>query len=85
MQVKIFDTHVKTIDDRYYHFDVVVTDKSQQEVEDFAKQYLSSIGVEHTEIVQNSCKFCHNEVASKDMQDEIDQNEFYIIPMQGCP
>ena len=84
MKVKIYDTHVNT-NDAYYHFDVVVQDSSQEEVENFAKKYLEAIGVEKAEIRQERCLFCHEELANQGAIDAIERRGYYIIPMQGCP
>ena len=84
MKVKIYDTHVST-KDAYYHFDVVVLEKTQEEVEAYAKAYLEEIGVEFTSIVQNRCLFCHEEMADKMVIESIGKHGYYIIPMQGCP
>lgn len=84
MKVKIYDTHVHT-KDSYYHFDVVVIEKTQEEVESYAKKYLDEIGVEFTTIEQNRCLFCHEEIADESVVKNIQTNGYYIIPMQGCP
>lgn len=84
MKVQIFDTHVHT-DDSYYHFDVVVVDKTQEEVEAYAKAYLKKIGVDFGKISQNRCLFCHEEIADEKMIQAIEAHGHYIIPMQGCP
>jgi len=84
MKVQIYDTHVNT-NDTYYHFDVVVVDKTQKEVEVYAKEYLKKIGVDFGKIFQNRCNFCHEEIASETMIKAIKTHGYYIIPMQGCP
>ena len=84
MNVKIYDTHVNT-KDAYYHFDVVVKDATQVEVESYAKAYLEAIGVEDAQITQERCQFCHEELANKGAIDAIENKGYCIIPMQGCP
>ena len=84
MKVKIYDTHVNT-KNAYYHFDVVVKNATLDEVESYAKAYLKAIGVEDAQIVQERCQFCHEELASQEAIKEIENNGYYIIPMQGCP
>jgi len=84
MKVNVYDTHVHT-KDSYYHFDVVVENKTQEEVEAYAKKYLKEIGVEFASISQNRCQFCHEEMANEKMIESIEKNGYYIIPMQGCP
>ena len=84
MKVKIYDTHMNS-KDAYYHFDVVVKDASQVEIEGYAKAYLEAIGVEYTHITQKRCQFCHEELANQEAIDAINNEGYYIIPMQGCP
>ena len=84
MKVKIYDTHINT-KNAYYHFDVVVKNATQDEVENYAKVYLKAIGVEDAQIVQERCQFCHEELANQGAIDAIENSGYYIIPMQGCP
>ena len=84
MKVKIYDTHVNS-KNAYYHFDVVVKNATQDEVESYAKAYLKAIGVEDAQIVQERCQFCHEELADQDTINSIENNGYYIILMQGCP
>jgi len=84
MKVKVYDTHVNT-KDAYYHFDVVVKNASQIDVEKYAKKYLNDIGIEDAEITQERCQFCHEELANQGAIDAIGAQGYYIIPMQGCP
>lgn len=85
MKTHVYDTHVKTQNGDYYHFDVLVSDKTQKNVESYAKHYLSSIGVDEAEVSQNACHFCHSELAKSEIKAIIEKDGFYIIPMQGCP
>lgn len=84
MKVKIYDTHVNT-KNAYYHFDVLVSEKRQEEVEAYAKIYLEEIGVTFENITQNRCLFCHEEVADEEVIQNIKNNGYHIIPMEGCP
>ncbi len=45
MQIHVFDTHVMTVSGEYIHFDVLVNNENIKEVEQYAKQYLDSLGV----------------------------------------
>ena len=85
MKVHIYDTHVKTENGNYYHFDVLVSDETKAKATKFAQLYLDSIGVSSADIKQNSCDFCHSEAANPAVQQEIEASGYYIIPMQGCP
>ncbi len=85
MNVHIYDTHVKTDEGQYYHFDVLVSDTSKDKATEFAALYLKSIGVEGADIQQQSCNFCHSELANPSVQQQLRTQGFSIIPMQGCP
>ncbi len=85
MKTHVYDTHVKTKNGDYYHFDVLVSDETIKNAGDYAKQYLTSIGIDNAEFSQNSCNFCHSEMANPKVKEAIEKNGFYIIPMQGCP
>lgn len=41
MEVKIFDTHVRTRDGRYLHFDVLVTEELGARAGEFARRWLA--------------------------------------------
>jgi len=85
MKAHIFDTHVKTANGNYYHFDVLVSDATKTQATEFAQHYLGSMGVVDADIEQQACQFCHSEMASPLVQQQIAANGYYIIPMQGCP
>lgn len=84
MKVKIYDTHVHTATN-YYHFDVVIKEATQAEVEAYAQEYLAKIGVDFNIITQNRCLFCHEEVADLLVVENIEKYGYHIIPMKGCP
>lgn len=83
MKVKIYDTHVNT-QDTYYHFDMVVENSTQNDVEKYAQDYLKAIRVKQAEMVQERCQYCHDELANQGAVDAIENRGYYIIPMQGC-
>jgi hypothetical protein len=85
MEVKIFDIHITTADQKQYHFDVVVENATSAEAREFALEYLASIDVEISKIRQESCQFCHQKRATKEMIKSIKQNGYYIIALEGCP
>jgi len=85
MKVHIFDTHVKTSNGNYYHFDVLVSDETRTQATRFAQRYLDSMGINDANIKHKSCDFCHSEMANPAVQQEIQTSGYYIIPMQGCP
>ncbi|AAZ28297.1 MULTISPECIES: DUF2024 family protein [Colwellia] len=79
MQIHVFDTHVMTDSGQYIHFDVLVNNENIKEVEQYAKQYLASLGVKIDNIKQSRCNFCHSELADLEVQDNIANQGHSII------
>ena len=79
MQIHVFDTHVMTESGQYIHFDVLVDNENIKKVEQFAKQYLASLGVKIDHIKQSRCNFCHSELADLEVQDSIVSQGHSII------
>ena len=46
MNVKVFDTHVRTVDGGYLHFDVLIEGNDQALATRYAREWLASRGVE---------------------------------------
>lgn len=84
MHVKVFDTHVRTLDGRYLHFDVLTNGGDQAQASRFASEWLASRGVEGAAIAASECLFCHSEIASPQVAEAIGQHGYSIIPLQGC-
>jgi hypothetical protein len=79
MQIHVYDTHVNTTSGQYIHFDVLVSDKNADKVEQYAKQYLASLGVQVDNIKQSRCNFCHSEIANPEVQENIANHGHSII------
>ena len=79
MQIHVFDTHVMTESGQYVHFDVFVDNENIKKVEQYAKQYLASLGVTIDNITQSRCNFCHSELADLEVQDSIVSQGHSII------
>jgi hypothetical protein len=79
MQIHVFDTHVMTESGQYIHFDVLVDNENIKKVEQYAKQYLASLGVKIDHIKQSRCNFCHSELADLEVQDSIVSQGHSII------
>ncbi len=73
MNVQVFDTHVKTTNGHYLHFDVLVTPEHAAKAKLYAQQFLLQQGYASEDVQQQSyasedvqqqsCDFCHNEIA----------------------
>lgn len=84
MKLNVFDTHVRTGDGRYLHFDVLTAGDDQARAARIAQDWLASRGVSEADVTQSQCLFCHSEVATPSMAEAIGHQGYYIIPLQGC-
>jgi len=84
MEVQVYDTHVRTHDGRYLHFDVLVEAASASSAESFARQWLVSCSIDDADIVQHQCNFCHRETATLQVTEAIARHGHFILPLQGC-
>ncbi len=84
MKLNVFDTHVRTGDGRYLHFDVLTAGDDQAHAARIAQDWLASRGVSETQVTQSQCLFCHSEVATAGMAEAVGRQGYCIIPLQGC-
>lgn len=84
MEVKVFDTHVRTTDGRYLHFDVLTYGGDSAQAGQFARSWLARQGVQDADVAQSECLFCHSEAATPGVVETIDTQGYCIIPLQGC-
>ncbi len=85
MNIDVFDTHVTTADGRRLHFDVLLPPGQQDHASRYAKEWLKSINIEAEHIRQESCRYCHSEVAHPDIERRIEIDGYFIYQMEGCP
>ncbi|WP_394201364.1 DUF2024 family protein [Shewanella waksmanii] len=84
MQIHVYDTHVKTAEGKYLHFDVLVDDKNVSDVGHFVERYLQTKGIVAASVASASCQFCHSEAANSEVQQSIQTHGHYILPISGC-
>lgn len=84
MNVQVFDTHVKTTNGHYLHFDVLVTPEHAGRAKLYAQQFLQQQGYDNEDVQQQSCDFCHNEIATPAVIAAIHAQGYYILKLQGC-
>lgn len=84
MKVNIFDTHVRTRDGRYLHFDVLTAGNDQARATLYAREWMAQQGVQDADIEQSRCQFCHSEPAQPEVVAAISSQGYFIIPLQGC-
>ncbi len=85
MLTYVYDTYAKAKDGRLMHFDVIIPQKDDTKAIEYAKEWLNSIGQKEVEVTTKQCQFCHSEVASPEIEKEIQQKGYYIYKMEGCP
>ncbi|MFK0033681.1 DUF2024 family protein [Pseudomonas monteilii] len=83
MNVQVFDTHVRTTDGGYLHFDVLIENNDPVLAARYARDWLASRGVAQADVSQSRCQFCHSEPAHPDVAGAIARQGYYIIPLQG--
>ncbi len=84
MNDKVFDIHVITIIVYLMHFDVLVTPEHAGKAKLYAQQFLQQQGYNSDDIQQQSCDFCHNEIATPAVIAAINAQGYYILKLQGC-
>lgn len=83
MQVRVYDTHVRTQDGRYLHFDVLVEPADADQAPAYALRWLEARGIRAQDIQQSRCDFCHSEFASPPVEEALRQQGYAIIELQG--
>ncbi|MGE8498798.1 MAG: DUF2024 family protein [Pseudomonas sp.] len=84
MNVNVFDTHVRTGDGRYLHFDVLTDNRDVDQAGVYAAEWLTSRGIQAADISQSRCQFCHSEFASPAVAEAIEKQGYFILPLEGC-
>lgn len=86
MNCDVFDTYVTKTDGQLMHFDIIVPSGTDTlTVLGFGQQYLAQVGAQSSQVTTDQCRFCHVEQATPEMASAIDQQGYYILPMEGCP
>ncbi|MEM7106292.1 MAG: DUF2024 family protein [Bacteroidota bacterium] len=87
MSVAVFDTYVRKANGDTLHFDIIIPDGkySEQEVLNFGKTYLDSIGESRSVISSKECQFCHIEDPSEEILGAIDKQGYYILDLGEIP
>lgn len=86
MKVAVWDTYVQKKNGDTMHFDIIAPDHITDEniIHAMGKKYLVTKGQEGQPLSSKQCRYCHQEIASDEMQASIAETGFYILEMQGC-
>ncbi|MNG25500.1 hypothetical protein D3C84_1103650 [compost metagenome] len=84
MSVNVFDTHVRTKDGRYLHFDVLIERNDAELAKTYARRFLDEQGIQDEDIAQDRCQFCHVEPTHPEVAAAIGKQGYFILKLQGC-
>ncbi|WP_434558563.1 DUF2024 family protein [Pseudomonas sp. Z4-20] len=84
MTIKVYDTHVRTQDGRYLHFDVLIDRNDLEFAQSCARRFLAEQGIEDKDMTLNDCRFCHVEPSNPKIVETIAKQGFFILKLQGC-
>jgi len=85
-QFHVFDTYAVSGNGRILHFDVVLSEKSQEKALAHARDWLAGIGESAASVRAESCCFCHRSVeAPEDVKRDVASQGYAIIKLEGCP
>lgn len=83
MEIHVYDTWVEGSKGTI-HFDVFLPNKDDKKAVESARKFLDSIGEKNAKVSSKECSFCHSQGTTKEVEDEIKKNGFYIYKMKGC-
>lgn len=81
----VFDTYAQTAQGRTMHFNVVLDEPDQQQALAYAKQWLTSIGLDDAVVTPQNCYFYHSIEATAALRTDIERQGYAIYKMEGCP
>lgn len=84
MNINVFDTHVRTKDGRYLHFDVLIDNNDAELAKTYARRFLDEQGIQEESVTQSECRFCHVEPSNPVVSEAIGKHGHFIIKLQGC-
>ena len=86
MEIAVWDTYVTRKDGKIMHFDILVdkTEKDENRIFEFGKEYLKSIMQEGQKLSSKECNFCHIDKAAENIENQVLKNGYAIIEMENC-
>lgn len=86
MEVAVWDTYVKKKDGTVMHFDIIApsTLRDTTVIHAFGRAYLRTKGQEGQPLTAKECRFCHVETVRSKWAEQIEQQGYFIIEMEGC-
>ena len=86
MEISVWDTYVERLDGLTMHFDILVSSTMEDKAKIFSygKQYLDTKSFETGKLTAQECQFCHMQQAPIQIEDDIEENGYFIIEMENC-
>ncbi len=81
----VFDTYAMDQNAKAMHFDVVLADNNPPLAFRSAQHWLQSIAPENQVVTITTCNYCHSSKAIPQLTEQIQQQGYAIIPLEGCP
>lgn len=86
MNIDVYDTYAQSENGQLIHFDVFVKQGTSKELaSEYAQNFLKTIGSTDQSLTLTRCNYCHVEQASPKVQQAINDNNHYILQLEGCP
>ncbi|MCE2595055.1 DUF2024 family protein [Motilimonas cestriensis] len=85
MKLHVFDTFAYSPSGKIIHFDVLIPEKNELQAQQYALQWLASIGEPEATIKPSGCLFCHTSASLPQFADDVLKTGFAIYKLEGCP
>lgn len=89
MKVDVYDTYARTSDGNLMHFDVLLPHSDQGNDEKKARAYaltwLETLDLRIADVTLSRCSFCHSEAANPEVEGHLEDQGYFVLPMEGIP
>ncbi len=86
-KVAVWDTYAHKKDGSAMHFDIIVPAdyKDEDSIYDFGRHFVKAKGQPDATINAARCQFCHVEETTKQVEEAIAKQRYYILEMDDIP
>ncbi len=86
MEIEVYDTYAKSGNGIKIHFDVMLPiGGNEGQASSYAQDFIKIISESTGSVKLDSCKFCHTEVAKKNVAEKVEKDGYCIVPIENCP
>lgn len=85
-EVNVWDTYVTKKEGSLMHFDIVapITISDPELIYQYGQAYLETKGQGGQPLAAEQCRLCHIEQLRPEWEEQITENGYFIIEMEGC-